>query len=65
MTAYTFYIDSMIRGYREYQSIWDIPLVDGDLLGTRNGKFTRSTAAGHGYQEVINGTPAASYWARV
>ena len=23
----------MIRGYREYQSIWDNPLVDGDLLG--------------------------------
>ena len=31
MTAYTFYIDSMVRGYCEYQSIWDIPLADGDL----------------------------------
>ena len=35
MTAYTFCIDSMIRGLREYQSIWDNPLVDGDLLGER------------------------------
>ena len=25
-------IDSMIRGYHEYQSIWDNPLTDGDLL---------------------------------
>ena len=32
MTAYTFSIDLMIRGYREYQSIWDNPLVDGDIL---------------------------------
>ena len=27
-----------------------------------NEKFTRST--GHGYQEVIDGTPAVSRWAR-
>ena len=32
MTAYTFCIDSMIRGYHEYQSIWDNPLADVDLL---------------------------------
>ena len=32
MTAYTFCIDSMIQGYLEYQSIWDNPLADGDLL---------------------------------
>ena len=25
-------IDSMIRGYHEYHSIWDNPLTDGDLL---------------------------------
>ena len=31
MTAYTFCIDSMVRGYHEYQSIWDTPLADGDL----------------------------------
>ena len=30
MTAYTFYIDSMVRSYHDYQSI--NPLVDGDLL---------------------------------
>ena len=32
MIAYTFCIDSMIWGYHEYQSIWDNPLADGDLL---------------------------------
>ena len=35
MTAYTFCIDSMIRGYHECQSIRDNPLADGDLLGER------------------------------
>ena len=35
MTAYMFCIDPMIRGCCEYQSIWDNPLVDGDLLGER------------------------------
>ena len=29
MPAYTFYMDSIVRGY---QSIWDNPLADGDLL---------------------------------
>ena len=33
MTAYTFCIHSMIQGGCEYQSKWDNPLVDGDLLG--------------------------------
>ena len=32
MIVYTFYIDSTVRGYHDYQSIWDNPLVDGDLL---------------------------------
>ena len=32
MAVYTFCIDSMIQGYREYQSVWDNPLADGDLL---------------------------------
>ena len=27
-----FYIDSMVQGYYDYQSIWDNPLADGDLL---------------------------------
>ena len=31
MTACTFCIDSMVWGCCEYQSIWDIPLADGDL----------------------------------
>ena len=31
MTAYTFYIDSMVQGYHDYQSIWGNPLADGDL----------------------------------
>ena len=35
MTAYTFYIDSMVRGYHDYQSIWDNPLADRDLLCER------------------------------
>ena len=35
MTAYMFCIDSMIRSYHEYQSIWDNPLAAGDLLGER------------------------------
>ena len=66
MVAYTFCIDSMIRGYHEYwkkvstdQSIWDNPLADGYFV---NEKFTQST--GHGYQEMFDGTPAASCWAR-
>ena len=32
MTAYTFCIDLIVRGYCEYQSIWDNPLADGGLL---------------------------------
>ena len=42
MAAYTFCIDSMIRGYHEYwkkvstdQSVWDNPLADGYLLCER------------------------------
>ena len=35
MTAYMFCIDSMIRDYHEYLSIWDNPLADGDLLCER------------------------------
>ena len=31
MTAYMFYIDSMLLGYHDYQSIWDNPLANGDL----------------------------------
>ena len=35
MTAYTFCIDPMIRGYHEYQCIWDNLLADGELLCER------------------------------
>ena len=31
MTAYMFYIDSMVRSYHDYQSTWDNPMADGDL----------------------------------
>ena len=65
MTVYMFCKDSLNWGHHEYQSIWDNPLLaDGDLLcewETGNQELTRST--GHGYQDVIKGTPAASYWA--
>ena len=46
----------MIRGYREYQSIWD----NNWQMETYsvNEKFTQST--GQGYQEKVDGTPAAS-----
>ena len=30
-----FYIDSIVQGYHDYQSIWDNPLADGDLLCER------------------------------
>ena len=46
MTAYTFYIDSMIRGYHEYQSIlWDNPLADGDLLCEREMRNSHNPQA--------------------
>ena len=32
MTAYIFYIDSIVRDYHVYQSIRDNPLTDGGLL---------------------------------
>ena len=31
MTPYTFCVDSMVRGYHEYQSMWDNPLADRNL----------------------------------
>ena len=59
MTAYTFCTDSMIRGYHEYQSIWDNPLVDGDLLCEQETGNSHDPQAMHGYEEVID-TLAAS-----
>ena len=32
MTDYKFYIDLVVRGYHDYQFIWDNPLADGNLL---------------------------------
>ena len=62
MTACTFCIDSMVRGYCEFQSIWDIPLADRDL------SCERKTGNSHDPQamvlkKVINGIPATSCWA--
>ena len=31
MTVYTFCIDSVVRGYHEYKSVWDNPLEDENL----------------------------------
>ena len=64
MTAYTFCIDSIVRGYHDYQSVWDFSSADGDLLCVQEtyGKFAQST--GCGYQEDDWWYPA-SCWARV
>ena len=62
MTACTVWIDSMVQGYCEYQSIWDDPLVDGDSPCKRkmgNSNDPQSMAL----KKVIDGTPAASSWA--
>ena len=48
MTAYTFYIDS---GYHDYQSIWDNPLADGDLLCDEKQETDKIYTAGRGYQD--------------
>ena len=45
MTAYTFGIDSMIQGHHEYQSIWDNPVADGDLLCERETGNSRDPQA--------------------
>ena len=58
MTAYTFYIDSMVRGYCEYQSTWDNPLASVDLpceQETGNSHNPQAMAI----KKVIDGTPAA------
>ena len=44
--------------------IWDNPLADGDLLCERETGNSHHLQAMHVYQEMINGTPPASYWAR-
>ena len=45
MTAYTFCIDSMIRRYHEYQSMWDNLLADGDLFCEREMRNSRNPQA--------------------
>ena len=57
MIAYMFCIDSMIRGYHEYQSVWDNPLADRDLLcewETGNSHDPQAIAI----KRVIDGTLA-------
>ena len=53
----------MVQGYCKYQSIWDIPLADGNLpceQKTGNSNDPQAMAL----KKVIDGTPAASCWAR-
>ena len=52
MTTYTFYIDSTVWGYHDYQSIWDNPvaLEDGDLL--REQETGNSSGEMHNLQAV-------------
>ena len=63
MTVYTFCTDSMIRDYHEYLSIWDNPLVDGDLLCDREtgNSYNPQAMAIKRWSKVA--TPAASCWA--
>ena len=62
MTACTFCIDLMVWGYCEYQSIWDIPLADGDLLCERKMGNSHNPQA-MALKKVVDGIPAASCWA--
>ena len=50
MTAFTFCIDSMVQGYREYQSIWDVPLADWDLPCEWKTGYSHDPQC-HGFQE--------------
>ena len=45
-----------------YQSIWDNPLADGNSLYEHETENSRDSQAMHGYEVVIDGTPAASCW---
>ena len=63
MTAGTFYIDSMVQGYCEYQSIWDNPLADGDLFCEQKRGNSHDPQA-MALKKLIDGTPPASCWAR-
>ena len=63
MTACTFCIDSMVRGYYEYQSRWDNLLADVDLPCEGEAGDSHNPQA-IAIKKVIDGTPAASCWAR-
>ena len=59
ITAYTFCIDSMIQGYHEYQSVWDNPLADADLLCEWETGFSHNPQA-IAIKRVTDGTLATS-----
>ena len=52
----------MVRGYCEYQSIWDIPLIDGDLHCERKMGNSHDPQV-MVFKKMIDGTPAARCWA--
>ena len=56
MTAYTFCIDSMVQGYHDYQSIWDNPLSDGDLLCVRECTGNPHNLQAVAIKKTIDGT---------
>ena len=56
------FVDSVVRGYCEYQSIWDSPLANGDL--PCEWKIGNShDPEGMARKKVNDGIPAASCWA--
>ena len=55
MTAYMFYIESIVWGYYDYQSIRDNPLTDGDLLCEREMENSHNLKA-VAIKKTINGT---------
>ena len=53
MTAYTFYIDSMVQ---DYQSIWDNSLADGDYLLCEKETRNLQDLQGVAIKKTIGGT---------
>ena len=56
MTAYTLCIDSLVRGYHDYQFIWDNPLSDGDLLCVRECTGSSHNLQAMAIKKTIDGT---------
>ena len=46
--SYSFAVESMIRGYHEYKSIWENPSEDDELICEREVGNPRDTHAGSG-----------------